>query len=88
MIEGPAVDDSVYHSGVVRHPHISASTGDQRSSNQVQGLKLDSMAQEEANMGLSSECCTQDTDGKFGTWNYGGRGGTKAVTSALVTSGK
>lgn len=44
VIEGTSVHDSIYHPGVVRHPHIPAPIGDQ-SSNQVQGLKLDRMAQ-------------------------------------------
>lgn len=88
VIEGPAVHDSVYHPGVVRDPHISTSTGDQRSSNQVQELKLDSMAQEGANMGSAVNAAHKFHMGNLGAWNYGGRGGTRAVTSALVTSGK
>lgn len=88
MIEGPAVYDSVYHPGVVRHPHISASTGEQRSSNQVQGLKLDILAQEGANMGSAVNAAHKMQMGKLGACNYGGRGGTRAVTNALVTSGK
>lgn len=45
VMEGPAVQESVYHPGAVRHPRTPAPAGDQ-SSSQVQGLKLDSMAQE------------------------------------------
>lgn len=72
----------------VRHPHTPAPTGDQRSSNQVQGLKLDSMAQEGARMGSAVNAAHKLQMGIWGAWNYAGKGETRTVTSALVTSGK
>lgn len=83
VIDGPAVHDSVYHAGVVRHPYTSAPTGDQRSSNQVQGLKLDSVAQEWGQNGVSSESCTQAADGNFGHMQLCRQGRNKSSHQCL-----
>lgn len=36
---GPAMQDGVYHAGVVRQPNTSAPTGFKKSFNKVQGIK-------------------------------------------------
>lgn len=66
VIVGPVMQDGVYHAVVVRQPNTSTPTGYQRSFNQFWGIKLESMAEEEGQAGVSSECCTHAADENLG----------------------
>lgn len=84
-----AMQDGVYHAGVVRQTNTTSPTGYQRSFNQLQGIKLESTAQEEGQMGSAVNAARVQQMRIWGRGgNDAGKGGTIAVTSALNKADK